>query len=112
MNFSLSRRHFLTTVAAVGAITGSPPFNSRRAQAASTASTRLVVARRTIEVNGKSASVVGIRQPDGTAGLILDPGQQFNITVENQTAEPTIVHWHGQTPPFGKTALPIPDLRR
>ena len=33
-------------------------------------------------------------------GVVLDPGQPFSVTVENRAAEATIIHWHGQTPPF------------
>jgi len=62
--------------------------------------TRLLVERRTIEVDGRAASVFGITQPDGTPGIALDPGHPFSVTVENRAAEATIIHWHGQTPPF------------
>ena len=60
----------------------------------------LLVERRIIEVDGRAASVFGIRQPDGTPGVVLDPGQMFSVTVENRATEATIIHWHGQTPPF------------
>jgi len=59
----------------------------------------LVVERRTIDIDGRAASVFGIRQPDGTPGLVLTPGQRFSTKVLNRCGEPTIVHWHGQTPP-------------
>ena len=96
----LSRPQFLTTAAALGTI-GSPlPILQGRSLAANnTAPTRLIAARRTINVNGKPASVFGIHHPDGTPGLVLDPGKRFDLILENQTSEPTIVHWHGQTPP-------------
>jgi FtsP/CotA-like multicopper oxidase with cupredoxin domain len=51
--------------------------------------------RRTIEVNGKPASVYGIRQPDGTFGLTTDVGKPFCVRVENQIDEPSLIHWHG-----------------
>ena len=96
----LSRRQFLTA-AALGALSGALKLGPRGAQAqtAGSGSTHLVVGRRTIDVNGKPASVFGIRQPGGIPGLILEPGQRFNVSLENQTDEPTIIHWHGQTPP-------------
>jgi FtsP/CotA-like multicopper oxidase with cupredoxin domain len=59
----------------------------------------LLVTRRTLDINGKAASVFAIRQSDGSAGLTLDPGQRFQIDVVNQADEATILHWHGQTPP-------------
>ena len=61
---------------------------------------RLTAGRRTLEVNGKSASVFGITGPDGTPGVVLDPSQRFAVTLANQAGEDTIVHWHGQTPPY------------
>ena len=93
----LSRRQFLTA-AALGALSGVLEPGVRRAQAQTAGSdpTHLVVARRTIEVDGKPASVFGLRQPSGIPGLVLDPGQCFNVSLENQTDEPTIIHWHGR----------------
>jgi FtsP/CotA-like multicopper oxidase with cupredoxin domain len=60
---------------------------------------RLAIIRRTLSVNGKAAAVFAIAQPDGTAGLALDPGQRFNVDLANRAGEKSIVHWHGQTPP-------------
>jgi FtsP/CotA-like multicopper oxidase with cupredoxin domain len=60
---------------------------------------RLAVVRRTLIVNGKSASAFAIQQPDGSMGLTLDPGQRFAVHLANQAGEASIIHWHGQTPP-------------
>ena len=60
---------------------------------------QLIVERRTIEVNGKAASVFGITAPDGSSGLVLDADQRFLFELVNRSGEATIVHWHGQTPP-------------
>jgi FtsP/CotA-like multicopper oxidase with cupredoxin domain len=60
---------------------------------------RLSAERRVLDVNGRAASVFGIRQPNGTAGVFLDPGQRFAVALANESGEPTIIHWHGQTPP-------------
>ena len=46
--------------------------------------TILQLQRRTIEVNGKAASVFGIRQPDGTVGIRTSVDQPFNVRVETQ----------------------------
>jgi FtsP/CotA-like multicopper oxidase with cupredoxin domain len=62
--------------------------------------------RRTIEVNGKPASVYGIRQPDGTFGLTTDVGKPFRARVENQIDEPSLIHWHGLTPPWQQDGVP------
>jgi FtsP/CotA-like multicopper oxidase with cupredoxin domain len=68
--------------------------------------TILRVQRRSIEVNGKSASVLGIRQPDGTPGLITDVGKQFRVRVDNELDVPTLIHWHGLTPPWQQDGVP------
>jgi FtsP/CotA-like multicopper oxidase with cupredoxin domain len=60
----------------------------------------LRVQRRSIEVNGKPASVLGIRQADGTPGLITEVGKQFRVRVDNALNVPTLIHWHGLTPPW------------
>jgi len=62
--------------------------------------TVLRLRRRNIEVNGKLASVYGIRQPDGTFGITTDVGKPFCARVENRIEEPSLIHWHGLTPPW------------
>jgi FtsP/CotA-like multicopper oxidase with cupredoxin domain len=66
----------------------------------------LRVQRRSIEVNGKPASVLGIRQPDGTPGLTTEVGKQFRVRVENELDVPTLIHWHGLTPPWQQDGVP------
>ena len=68
--------------------------------------TILRVQRRSIEVNGKPASVLGIRQPDGTPGLITEVGKQFQVRVDNDLDVPTFIHWHGLTPPWQQDGVP------
>jgi FtsP/CotA-like multicopper oxidase with cupredoxin domain len=68
--------------------------------------TLLRVQRRNIEVNGKPASMLGIRQPDGTPGLITEVGKQFRVRVENELDVPTLIHWHGLTPPWQQDGVP------
>ena len=68
--------------------------------------TVLRVQRRSIEVNGKPASVLGIRQPDGTPGLITEVGKQFQVRVDNELDVPTLIHWHGLTPPWQQDGVP------
>ena len=62
--------------------------------------------RRNIVVNGKPASVYGIRQPDGTFGLTTDVGKPFRVRVENGIDEPSLIHWHGLTPPWQQDGVP------
>src|SRR5713101_329543 len=68
--------------------------------------TTLQLQRRSIEVNGKPASVFGIRQPDGTSGITTDVGKPFRVRVENGIDEPSLIHWHGLTPPWQQDGVP------
>jgi FtsP/CotA-like multicopper oxidase with cupredoxin domain len=68
--------------------------------------TILKLQRRDIEVNGKTASVYGIRQPDGTFGLTTEVGKPFRVRVENGIDEPSLIHWHGLTPPWRQDGVP------
>jgi len=96
----LSRRGFLAGTIAVGAAT------RVRAQTGDAAPTVLRLERRDIEVNGKSASVFCIRQPDGTFGIATDAGKPFRVRVENHIEEPSLIHWHGLTPPWRQDGVP------
>src|SRR5882672_2664774 len=62
--------------------------------------------RRNIVVNGKPASVYGIRQPDGTFGIRTEVGKRFRVRVENGIDEPSLIHWHGLTPPWQQDGVP------
>lgn len=92
----LSRRRLLAASSAALAL-GAAPVRLRAAEAAPlilTADTRV------LEVNGKPATVFGIRRPDGGHGLTLAPGQRFRVDLTNRAGEETVIHWHGQTPPW------------
>lgn len=93
MLHDLSRRQFLAS-AAVALAT---PALVRAAVAATPLD--LVADSRVIEVGGKAAKVFGLTRADGAPGLVLEPGQRFALRLRNALTEPTIVHWHGQTPP-------------
>ena len=71
-----------------------------------TTPTVLRLHRRTIEVNGRAASVYGIRQPNGTFGLTTEVGRRFRVRVENQIGQPSLIHWHGLTPPWQQDGVP------
>src|SRR6266436_3904482 len=81
-----------------------PPAGGPDANAAPR--TILQLQRRSIEVNGKPASVYGIRQPDGTFGITTDVGKPFRVRVENIIDEPSLIHWHGLTPPWQQDGVP------
>ena len=104
----LSRRAFV-----LSAVAGSTASTLARSQTASqpssggsSASTLLRLERRSIEVNGKPASVFGIQQPDGTFGIKTQVDKRFRVRVENRISEPSLIHWHGLTPPWQQDGVP------
>ena len=102
----LSRRALL--VSGVAALTA-PPLPARAqnsTDSAGAAPTILRLERREIEVNGKPASVYGIRQPNGTFGITTDVGKPFRVRVENGIGEESLIHWHGLTPPWRQDGVP------
>jgi FtsP/CotA-like multicopper oxidase with cupredoxin domain len=105
----LSRRAFLlSTLAASTASTlaRAQPAPQRGAGATSAPPTVLRIARRSLEVNGKPASVLGVRQPDGTFGIRTQVGDRFRVRLENTLEEPSLIHWHGLTPPWQQDGVP------
>ncbi|MGH6847792.1 MAG: multicopper oxidase family protein [Methylocella sp.] len=96
----LSRRNFLAGTLAISAA------SRVCAQSGDTAPTVLRLERRDIEVNGKTASIFCIRQPDGTFGITTDVGKPFRVRVENHIEEPSLIHWHGLTPPWRQDGVP------
>jgi FtsP/CotA-like multicopper oxidase with cupredoxin domain len=68
--------------------------------------TLLRAEKRTIEVNGKAASVFGIAQSNGVQGLTTEVGRRFRVRLENRIDEPTLVHWHGLAPPWQQDGVP------
>src|SRR5277367_2243850 len=102
----LSRRALL---AGGVATLGAPPMLARAqnsTDSAGAAPTILRLQRRNIEVNGKTASVYGIRQPNGPFGLTTEVGKPFRVRVENGIDEPSLIHWHGLTPPWRQDGVP------
>ena len=99
---TLSRRHLLTALAAAG-VTQMLPWSSAKAAAP----TRVLDATtRILEVNGKAAKVFGLLGPDGKSGLSFDSGDRFKVQLRNRLTQPTLVHWHGLTPPNADDGVP------
>ncbi|CCM76876.1 multicopper oxidase family protein [Rhizobium mesoamericanum] len=104
------RREFLTrTLAGAAAYALVNPIVTQ-ASAGNTAVTgsaqKLKIVKRTIEVNGKPASVFGLTRPDGSPGLILDAEAPFDVELSSQIDAPTLIHWHGLTPPWDQDGVP------
>jgi FtsP/CotA-like multicopper oxidase with cupredoxin domain len=103
----LSRRAFLlSTLAAstTGTLARAQP--APQTSAGNAPPTVLRIERRSIEVNGKPASVLGIQQPDGTFGIRTHVGDRFRVRVQNTLNEPSLIHWHGLTPPWQQDGVP------
>jgi FtsP/CotA-like multicopper oxidase with cupredoxin domain len=108
MTPTLSRRGFLAATAAVAATSSLP----RIANAQSKPLT-LTAGTRTLDINGRAATTLGIVNGQGHPGLILDPGERFRVSLTNTLDAETILHWHGQIPPNiqdGVPNLPMPKL--
>lgn len=98
----LSRRSLLISTAAAAAICPA----TASAQTTQDPVTILRLQRRTLEVNGKPASVFAIRQPDGTSGITTEVGKRFRVRLENNIDQPSLIHWHGLTPPWQQDGVP------
>jgi FtsP/CotA-like multicopper oxidase with cupredoxin domain len=101
----LSRRGLLTTAAAFAGASGLAPLRFIEPARAAGATT-ITASKRTLEVNGRSASVLGLLQPDGTQGLMTDMSKPFRVRLVNGLGEPTLVHWHGLSPPYQQDGVP------
>jgi FtsP/CotA-like multicopper oxidase with cupredoxin domain len=100
-----SRRRFLKAALAAAAL----PILPRAGRAAAPSGKRLVAGTRIIEVNGRPAKVFGLIGPDGRPGIRLGPGERFRVDLANEAGTRTIVHWHGQLPPWTQDGFPWPE---
>jgi FtsP/CotA-like multicopper oxidase with cupredoxin domain len=100
----VSRRQFLTT----GIAAATAGTSLLRSASAATAAL-LTATTRTLDVNGRAARVFGLIGPDGKSGLMLAPCERFNVELANTAGAPTIIHWHGQIPPWTEDGFPWPQ---
>src|SRR5580698_9710437 len=105
-----SRRSFLASGGAcVGAALlgcrGKTPSLSTENPTPSDA-TPLRAAMRTLEINGKTATLMGLEQANGKQGLSFVVNQPFNVLLENKLPVPTAIHWHGLHPPNNQDGVP------
>src|SRR5437879_10604790 len=105
MSKSFSRRRFLHTALAASVV----PILPDAARGAAPAPKRLVAVTRVLEVNGRPAKVFGLTGPDGRPGIRLGPGERFRVDLVNQAGTRTLVHWHGQLPPWTQDGFPWPQ---
>jgi FtsP/CotA-like multicopper oxidase with cupredoxin domain len=89
-----------------------PLLSTTRAAAAPEirpAKLRLAAGTRTLAVNDKPARVFGLIGPNGKPGITLSPGERFHVDLVNDAGTSTIVHWHGQLPPWKQDGFPWPQ---
>ncbi len=103
---NLSRRQFLASTAAAGTAALVPSLLVPGRPTLAAAITTVSVGTRTIEVNGRPATVFGLTQPGGSHGLSAQAGQRFRVKLENQLDQETLIHWHGLTPPWQQDGVP------
>jgi FtsP/CotA-like multicopper oxidase with cupredoxin domain len=106
----LTRRQILASSVAIA---GTIPFLTKEGAAAApeprAAELRLTAGTRTLAVNGKPARVFGLIGPNGNPGITLSPGERFHVDLVNQAGASTIIHWHGQLPPWRQDGFPWPQ---
>ncbi len=106
----LTRRQMLVSGVAIA---GTIPFLTKEWAAAASesraAGLRLTAGTRTLAVNGKPARVFGLIGPNGNPGITLSPGERFHVDLVNQAGASTIIHWHGQLPPWRQDGFPWPQ---
>jgi len=92
----ISRRDALTAAVAATVLPG-------LARAASPVDLRVV--RRTVEITGRAATALGFASLPG-AGIRIGAGDRFAAVLANELDGPTLIHWHGQTPPPDQDGVP------
>ncbi|ACL62903.1 multicopper oxidase family protein [Methylobacterium nodulans] len=105
----MTRRDFLQGLSAgavaSGAVGLTHPFGAA-AFAAAPNSASLTLVSRTLDVNGRSARVFGLVGPHGRSGLTFNAGDRFDVALESKIDAPTLIHWHGLTPPWEQDGVP------
>ena len=101
MIHTLSRRSFLAASSASAASLALP-----RLVHGQTAPLTLTATTRTLDIDGRAATVYGLMGSNGRSGLILEPGQRFRVDLTNSLEVETIIHWHGQIPPNLQDGVP------
>jgi FtsP/CotA-like multicopper oxidase with cupredoxin domain len=104
----MDRREFLIRTAASFAAVPliGPSAWAQTAALTGQAPTTLTAGKRTLDVNGRAASVYGLTRENGARGLTLEPGQSFDVALANELPDPTLIHWHGLTPPWPLDGVP------
>src|SRR6266446_1247167 len=100
----ISRRRLLRGT--VGLIAGEMAYRVAGRSVLAAEAITLEATTRTIEVNGKPAKAYALLNRSGAPGLSITLGDAFKVRLNNRLAEPTLVHWHGLTPPSAQDGVP------
>jgi FtsP/CotA-like multicopper oxidase with cupredoxin domain len=110
MRTLLTRRQILASgIAMVGTVSLPPMAKTAATPESPAAKLRLTAGARTLDVNGKPAQVFGLTGPDAKPGITLSPVERFRVDLANEAGTSTIVHWHGQLPPWTQDGFPWPQ---
>ncbi len=96
-----SRREFMVGVGGAGAAMVAGPHAF-----AGPAPVQLTIEMRQIEVLGRAAKAFRLTGPDGKEGLQFRRGADFAVRLENRAGVPSLIHWHGLTPPWQQDGVP------
>lgn len=103
MKTVISRRGLLSGAAALALGTTFPALRGMAAPAPAVVRAE----SRTIEVAGRAARVYGLAGPGDRPGLTLTAADRFRVQLRNGLGEPTLIHWHGLTPPYRQDGVPV-----
>lgn len=106
----MNRRNFSKTLL----LGGSGLLLASHAVRAAPQPLKLAVVSRTIDVNGRAATVFGLNGPDDKPGLTLAASETVEVDLKNALSEETMVHWHGLLPAWdqdGVPDMPMPLLK-
>ncbi len=108
---TMNRRDFLSTTMTglAGAAAASffrTPAWAEEPSPATAASTVIKATTRSLDINGKGASIYGLVQSNGAPGLTMDAGTNFDVALHNELPDPTLIHWHGLLPPWPMDGVP------
>ena len=96
----ISRRRFIAGIGSAGAL-----WPLGRTAMAAPEATRISATTRILEVKGKAAKVFGLEMAQGKTGFNFEAAQ-LRLALTNTLDEPTLIHWHGQTPPTEQDGVP------
>ncbi|MGB7016829.1 MAG: multicopper oxidase domain-containing protein, partial [Candidatus Cybelea sp.] len=100
-----TRRRFLVAFGGAGAALATA--GSLRAAIGASQRTTLTITTSTVEVLGRTVERLDILQPNGTRGIETVLGARFRVQLVNRFNKPTLIHWHGLTPPPHQDGVPI-----